>query len=131
MPLMKQVNDKVIQQDVLPFFHCWGNIWDIMDDFVKVGYRGYQSIQESAGMDTRRVKERYGKVLTLWTGIQCETLVEGSMQEAEKEVRRNLDFLMQGGGFIFGSTNSVQFGAKTDNYLKALETVRKYGSYKA
>lgn len=131
MPLMKQVNDKVIQQDMIPFFHCCGNIWDIMDDFVKVGYRGYQSIQESAGMDTRRVKERYGKVLTLWTGIQCETLVEGSMQEAEKEVRRNLDFLMQGGGFIFGSTNSVQFGAKTDNYLKALETVRKYGSYKA
>jgi hypothetical protein len=36
---------------------------------------------------------------------------------------------MPGGGFIFGSTNSVQYGAKTDNYLKALEIVRNEGIY--
>lgn len=81
-------------------------------------------------MDTRLVKEKYGDVLTLWTGIQCETLVEGTMEQAEEEVRQNLEFLMPGGGFIFGSTNSVQYGAKTDNYLKALEVVRKYGAYR-
>jgi hypothetical protein len=52
------------------------------------------------------------------------------MEQAEEEVRQNLEFLMPGGGFIFGSTNSVQYGAKTDNYLKALEVVRKYGAYR-
>ena len=80
-------------------------------------------------MDTRRVKEKYGDVLTLWTGVQCETLVEGTLEDVESEVRRNLELLMPGGGFIFGSTNSVQYGAKTDTYLKALEVVRKYGVY--
>jgi len=80
-------------------------------------------------MDTLRVKQKYGERLTLWTGVQCETLVTGTMAETEAEVEKNLSFLMPGGGFIFGSTNSVQFGAKTDNYLKALETVRKKGIY--
>lgn len=130
MPMMARVNQEVIRQGMIPFYHCCGNIWDIMDDFVKAGYRGYQSIQESAGMDTKRVKKLYGKDLTLWTGVQCETLVEGTAEQTEQEVRRNLEFLMPGGGFLFGSTNSVQYGAKTDNYLRALEIVRKYGIYR-
>ncbi|HIU75824.1 MAG TPA: nucleoside 2-deoxyribosyltransferase, partial [Candidatus Pelethocola excrementipullorum] len=74
-------------------------------------------------------KEKYGNDLTLWTGVQCETLIQGSQSEVEKEVLKNLDLLMPGGGYIFGSTNSVQFGAKTENYLRALELVREKGIY--
>ena len=129
MPAFKLVNEEIVKAGMIPFFHCCGNIWSILDDFVSAGYQGYQSIQESAGMDTLRVKQKYGERLTLWTGVQCETLVTGTMAETEAEVEKNLSFLMPGGGFIFGSTNSVQFGAKTDNYLKALETVRKKGIY--
>jgi len=129
IPLIKRVNEEIVKNGMIPFFHCCGNIWSILDDFVGAGYKGYQSIQESAGMDTRKVKEKYGDKLTLWTGIQCETLVAGTIEDVEKEVRKNLEFLMPGGGFIFGSTNSVQYGAKTENYLKALEILRKYGNY--
>jgi hypothetical protein len=51
------------------------------------------------------------------------------MEDVEKEVKQALKNLMPGGGFIFGSTNSVQYGAKTDNYLKALDIARAYGIY--
>lgn len=61
--------------------------------------------------------------------MQCETLVEKSLPEVKQEVERNLEVLMPGGGYIFGSTNSVQYGAKTDNYLRALEIVREKGKY--
>lgn len=80
-------------------------------------------------MDNARVKREYGDRLTMWTGVQCETLIQGSLDEVEREVRRNLELLMPGGGYLFGSTNSVQYGARTDNYLRALELVRKYGVY--
>jgi uroporphyrinogen decarboxylase len=128
-PFMEMVNKEIEKNGMIPFYHCCGNTWDIMDDFIRVGYKGYQSIQQSAGMDTKKMKEKYGKALTMWTGVQCETLVEGTMEETEKEVREALKILMPGGGFIFGSTNSVQYGAKTDNYLKALEIVRNEGIY--
>ena len=130
MPMMSRINIETVRQGMIPFFHCCGNIWDIMADFVQAGYKGYQSIQESAGMDSKRVKDLYGDSITLWTGVQCETLVSGSLADTEEEVRKNLRNLMPGGGFIFGSTNSVQYGAKTDNYLKALEIVRNQGIYK-
>ncbi len=129
LPFINMVNREIEKNGMIPFYHCCGKIWDIMDDFISAGYKGYQSIQASAGMDNILVKERYGKVLTLWTGVQCETLVEGSMEDTRREVSQYLKTLMPGGGFIFGSTNSVQYGAKTDNYLKALEIVRKEGVY--
>ena len=129
MPVVREVNQRALQANMIPFFHCCGNIWDILNDFVDAGYQGYQSIQESAGMDNARVKREYGDRLTMWTGVQCETLIQGSLDEVEREVRRNLELLMPGGGYLFGSTNSVQYGARTDNYLRALELVRKYGVY--
>jgi len=128
-PVMTQVNSDIKAAGMIPFYHCCGNIWDIMDDYVAAGYLGYQSIQESAGMDNKTVKEKYGDKLALWTGVQCETLIEGTQEQIDCEVRQNLDILMPGGGFIFGSTNSVQFGADTDNYLRAMELVKKYGIY--
>lgn len=129
VPVMTQVNADIKAAGMIPFYHCCGRVWDIMDDFVAAGYEGYQSIQESAGMDNRIVKEKYGKALTLWTGIQCETLITGSREQVDREVLRNLELLMPGGGYLFGSTNSVQFGAKTENYLRALELVREKGKY--
>lgn len=129
LPLMRQINEDTVAAGMIPFFHCCGNIWKLLDDYVACGYRGYQSIQESATMDNCKVKQLYGRDLALWTGIQCETLVSGTMEETEREVLKNLEILMPGGGFIFGSTNSVQYGARTENYLKALEIVREKGVY--
>ena len=114
---------------MIPFFHSCGQIWDILDDFVDAGFQGYQSVQASAGMDWAEVKAKYGDKLTMWAGVQCETLIEGSLEQVESEVTNALKTLMPGGGFIFGSTNSVQYGAKTENYLKAVELLRKYGTY--
>lgn len=51
------------------------------------------------------------------------------LDDVENEVLKNLELLMPGGGYLFGSTNSVQFGAKTENYLRALELVRERGIY--
>ena len=101
----------------------------ILDDFVEAGYNGYQSIQVSSGLSNAEIKKKYGPKMTMWTGIQCETLIKGSVTELIHEVEEALETLMPGGGFIFGSTNSVQFGANTDNYLRALDLVRKKGSY--
>ena len=129
MPVITHVNTQITDAGMIPFYHCCGNIWKIMDDFVKTGYKGYQSIQVSAGMDNKIVKEKYGDKLTMWTGVQCETLITGTPVDVEREVCRNLELLMPGGGYIFGSTNSVQYGARTENYLHALELVRKRGVY--
>ena len=129
LPLMGSLNEVIKAAGMHCFFHCCGDTTSLLKDFVDVGYEGYQSIQATAGVDYSHVKKTYGDRLTMWTGVQCETLVEGSREQVRDEVLGNLELLMPGGGFIFGSTNSVQFGANTDNYLYALDLVRKHGVY--
>jgi hypothetical protein len=130
LPFHKQMTGKIEQAGCIPFLHCCGSVRDLMDDFVAAGYKGYQSIQASAGMNWDWLKTNYGQKMTLWTGVQCETLINGTRLQVEHEVRKGLEVLMPRGGFIFGSTNSVQYGASTDNYLYALDLVRKYGNYR-
>ncbi len=129
-PFMKMLNDEIYKNNMLPSFHCCGQITDILSSYIEAGYVSYQSVQASAGMVAKDIKAKYGDKLSLWAGIQCETLVDGSMYDVIKEVETSLVDLMPGGGFVFGSTNSVQYGAKTENYLKALEIVNSKGIYK-
>ena len=129
MPPLARVAADAKELGMIPFFHCCGRIWDILDDWVSAGFRGYQSIQGSAGMDLAKMKQEYGDRLTLWAGIQCETLIQGTLEEVEEEVKKSLAIGMPGGGFLFGSTNSVQYGAKTENYLRALDVVKRFGRY--
>ena len=129
MPVIKRVADDAIKLGMIPMFHCCGCVWDVLGDWVEAGFKGYQSIQASASMEWKKVKQLYGDRLTVWAGVQCETLINGNSQQVEKEVMKALKDLMPGGGFIFGSTNSVQFGAKTENYLQALDLVRNHGVY--
>ncbi len=129
MPVLRGINAEAEKLGMIPFCHSCGNCWELLDDYIDVGYQAYQSVQASAGMDWAELKHKYGDKLTLWAGVQCETLIEGSQKDVENEVNYALDVLMPGGGFIFGSTNSVQFGANTDNYLRALEIVHEKGIY--
>jgi uroporphyrinogen decarboxylase len=129
LPIDKEFVRHIESNGRVPFLHSCGNIWEIMDDIADTGYKGYQSIQASAGMDWAKLKKMYGNRMTLWAGVQCETLILGSKEDVKREVINALETLMPCGGFIFGSTNSVQYGADTDNYLYALDLVRKYGNY--
>lgn len=128
-PAIAEISKMASKHGLHHFFHCCGNIWSLLDYFVEAGCEAYQSIQATATMDWKKIKDTYGDKLSLWTGVQCETLIEGAPEDVENEVKSACADLMPGGGFIFGSTNSVQFGAKTDNYLRALDTVRRYGVY--
>lgn len=127
---MKFVNEEIENAGMIPFFHCCGKIWDVLDDFIASGYKGYQSVQKTAGMDWKSLKREYGNQLAIWAGVQCETLINDTFEVVDLEVRNALDTLMPRGGFIFGSTNSVQTGAMTDSYLRAIDVLRREGRYK-
>jgi uroporphyrinogen-III decarboxylase len=129
MPVHKGLAQTATELGFIPFFHCCGCAWDILEDWIDAGMKGYQSVQASAGMGLAEVKDRYGDKLTLWAGLNCETLVAGSLADIEAEVIESLKVGMPGGGFIFGANNSVMYGAKTENYMRALDLVREHGQY--
>lgn len=109
--------------------HACGNNWALMDMFVEGGYDVYQSIQESATMDICRLKRQYGQKIALWGGVQVETLVRGTPQQVGEEVRRAIQGVAPGGGFLLGTSHSVVNATRSENYQAMLDAWREYRQY--
>ncbi len=109
--------------------HTDGNVWSILDDLVGAGIDGWHGIQPSIGMDLSLLKERYGDALCFFGGVNCETLVEGTPEQARAEVRYAIQHAAPGGGLVIATGNVLQPGTNLDNYLAARQATRDYGAY--
>ncbi|WP_073345221.1 uroporphyrinogen decarboxylase family protein [Caldanaerobius fijiensis] len=101
--------------------HACGNNWLILDMFVEAGFDCYQSIQPTAGMDIKEVKEKYGDKICLWGGVAVEHLVSGTREDVINDVRYAIKYAAVNGGFIMGSSHSIAVGCKYDNYMTMLD----------
>jgi uroporphyrinogen decarboxylase len=109
--------------------HTDGNTWSILDSFVEIGVDAWHGIQPSIGMDLRLLKERYGDALCFFGGVNCETLVAGTPEEARAEVRYAIQHAAPGGGLVVTTGNVLQPGTQLENYYAARQAVRDYGRY--
>ena len=109
--------------------HTDGNVWAILDSFVEAKVDGWHGIQPSIGMDLRLLKERYGKALCFFGGVNCETLVAGSPVEAREEVRYAIQHAAPGGGLVVTTGNVLQPGTQLANYTAVRQAVRDFGAY--
>lgn len=101
------------------------NIW-----FNEIGFDGYAEIDKSAGIDLGEIKGLYGNKITLIGNIDCaKTLVYGTKQEIENEVKDCIMKAAKGGGFILTSSNSIHYNVPSQNFLYMVESARKHGRY--
>ncbi len=83
-------------------------------------------------MDTKRLKKEFGNEITFWGG-GCDTqkvLPHGTPQEVRDEVKRRIDDLAAGGGFIFNTVHNIQADVPPENIIAMWETLQEYGKYK-
>jgi len=104
--------------------HACGNNWALMDFFIDIGYDCYESIQASAGMDIKKLKDKYGDKICLWGGYDYEKLVLGSKEELRKQIKYAVD-VAKDGGFILGSSHSVGVGSNYDQFMTVLEEIER------
>ncbi len=125
-PILKERIQKVNENFKLPVLkHACGNNWKLMDMLVEAGFSCYQSIQGTAGMDIREVKEKYGDKICLWGGVSVENLVGGTKEDIIKDVRYAVEHAAKNGGFILGATHSIAVGCNYDNYMTMLDEFDK------
>ncbi len=117
------------RQDLFFLEHSDGNTWPLLDDLVGSGIDGWQGIQPHIGLDLKLLKEKYGHKITLFGGVDCETLVAGTPEEVEQEVRYAIRHAAGGGGLVICSGNSLMPGTRYENYEAMLAATREYGRY--
>ncbi|MFP3904484.1 MAG: uroporphyrinogen decarboxylase family protein [Armatimonadota bacterium] len=114
----------------LPIFkHSDGNMWQILDDLLEIGFDGFHPVQPQC-MNIGEVKEHLAGRMCVLGNIDCrELLVNGSPVEVEATVRETIEIAAPGGGYILTSSNSIHPSVKPENYIAMVQAAHKYGSY--
>jgi len=67
-------------------------------------------------MDLRKIKELYGKALTLHGTISVQSLLPfSSLEELENQVKEIIEICAPGGGYILAPTHAIQTDTPLEN----------------
>jgi len=129
-PNDKLIADVVKRRGKPVIMHNDGNIWSIMDGIVEMGVDVLHPLQTSAGMDLIEVKEKYGDRLTINGGLDVShVLPRASDEELVTTIRRYMEALKPGGGFIFNTEHFVPATTTLARLELAYETALQYAWY--
>jgi len=117
---------------VKTFMHSCGAIREILPDLIEAGLDILNPVQFTAsGMNLKELKRDFGDVLTFWGGgVDTQsTLNNGTPQQVADEVRRIIDTLAPGGGFVFAPVHNIQDDVSPENFWAMWDTLQEYGKY--
>jgi uroporphyrinogen decarboxylase len=112
-------------------FHSDGAIAPLLPDLIEMGVDALNPVQVSAtGMDTRQLKRTFGQDLVFWGGgCDSQTVLPfGSPAQVDAEVRRRIDDLAPGGGFVFAPIHNIQAGVPVENVLALFQAAHRHSS---
>jgi uroporphyrinogen decarboxylase len=109
--------------------HSDGAISPLIDDMIEAGIEGINPVQVSAkGMDSKQLKERFGKKLIFWGGIDTQSVLPfGTPEDVRNEVRTRIRHLAPGGGYILATVHNIQPGVPPENIVAMFDEAVKFG----
>jgi uroporphyrinogen decarboxylase len=133
-PRQKKIFDLVHKKSTAKvFYHCCGSAYNFIPDFIEIGADILNPVQVSAAnMDnTAQLKREFGKDIVFWGGgIDTQsTLPFGSTDKIRDEVKRRLDDLAPGGGFVFNPVHNIQNLVPPENIVEMFNTLKENWNY--
>ncbi len=110
--------------------HSCGAVRPVIGDFIDCGVDILNPVQKSAaGMDLAELKREFGRDLSFWGGgVDTQRVfASGTPDEVRADVRRNIEALAPGGGFVFATIHNTQANVPPENFLAMWETLQEYG----
>jgi uroporphyrinogen decarboxylase len=114
------------------WYHSCGSVIEYIPDLLDNGIDVLNPVQVSArGMDPGRLKAAYGDRLVFWGGgIDSQhVLPRATPDEVRKHVRRNVEALKGGGGYVFNNVHNIQADVPPENVLAMFDAALEFGSY--
>ena len=126
LPRLKRMSDTAHKHGKFTTFASDGDLWPVADDlFGASGTDAFHEIDRIAGMDHRKLRERYPN-LTCFGNISTITLHLGSKEDVIAEARDNAEAALELGGIICGVSNQVPPLVPIENVIAMFETLAEY-----
>jgi uroporphyrinogen decarboxylase len=134
IPKFKELWDYIKSElpNVKIFMHNEGAIFEIIEDLVDAGMDIYNPVDFNAdNMQLEVLKKEFGKDLVFWGGgvDTTHTLLNGTEEEVKDEVKRVLDILAPGGGFVFSPIHNILEDVPPNNFWAMWDTLMEHGKY--
>lgn len=114
------------------FLHSCGAIRSVLGDLIEAGVDIINPVQKSAaGMDPIELKRDFGNDVVFWGGgVDTQNVLSsGSPGDVKDDVKRSIDALAPGGGFIFAAVHNIQANVPPENIIAMWQTLKKYEKY--
>jgi uroporphyrinogen decarboxylase len=118
--------------DAKVFFHTDGDVFDLIPDFIEIGVDILNPIQTSAGRmaNLEELKRRYGQHIVFCGAIDTHRILPyGTPEEVRQEVRRVINILGPGGGYMVASVHTIMNDVPPENILAMVDAVEEFGYY--
>jgi uroporphyrinogen decarboxylase len=127
--LLEAIKNKT---DAQVYYHGCGAVYDLIPDLIELGFDILNPVQVSArGMDTKQLKQAYGQDIVFWGGgVDTQRVLPfGTPADVADEVKRRIDDLAPGGGFVFAAVHNIQALVPPENIVTMFDTALEHGTY--
>lgn len=115
------------------FLHSCGSIRELLPDLIEAGFDVINPVQTACrGMEPEGLKKDFGRDICFWGG-GCDTrhiLNHGTPAEIRDHVRRRIEILAPGGGFVFNTVHNILADVPPANVVAMVETLAEYNDLK-
>ncbi|HBO42696.1 MAG TPA: hypothetical protein DD670_01910 [Planctomycetaceae bacterium] len=114
------------------FFHSCGNVRPNLPSFIDMGIDILNPVHVNAkGMNATDLKRDFGDAITFWGGgVDTQNILpHGTPEQVQADVRRNVEALMPGGGFVFNTVHNIQAEVPAENIVAMWDALRAVGRY--
>jgi uroporphyrinogen decarboxylase len=106
------------------FIHSCGKVDELFPDLIECGLHVFNPFQPEV-MDPFDIKRRYGSQLTFFGGISTQrTLPYATVSEVRDEVRRLIEVVGKGGGYIAAPAHAIPGDARPENIAAMIEVLQ-------
>ena len=107
------------------YLHSDGQVDAIFEDLIEIGLDVYNPLQPEI-RDVGAIKRQFGDHLSFYGGIGIQDLLpHGTPEQVRAEVRRLIEEIDAGGGYILGPSHAIMADAPVENLVALIEAVRE------
>ena len=109
-------------------FHSCGSVYRMIPHLIDIGVDALNPVQVTArDMEPARLKEEFGDRLAFWGGVNSQEILPfGSTDDVRREVRRMIDCMGRGGGYVINSVHNIQSEVPPENVEALFDEARSY-----
>lgn len=132
--LFKPRQEKLISyvkdnSDLSILLHSDGSIYELIPDLIEIGFDAINPVQTNTkDMDPKKLKKEFGKDITFWgAGIDTrEVLNKARPERVKRRVKKNLEVLTPGGGYVFAAIHNILPEVPPENVVAMFEAYEEF-----